>query len=154
MTRIWALKGTRPRVVRQQQFIAAYIFGAVCPQEDKGVAVIMPHADTHAMQIHLNEIEKQVPKGKHAVIVLDRAGWHTAKALCLPKNISFLSLPSYSPELNPQEQVGRQMKHNDLANRSYKNYEDIVEASSKAWNKIVDTQGTIKSLCSRSWATL
>ncbi|WP_268934998.1 hypothetical protein [Spartinivicinus ruber] len=30
-TRIWAEKGTRPRVVKQQQFESAYLFGAVCP---------------------------------------------------------------------------------------------------------------------------
>ncbi len=31
MSRIWARKGTRPRVVRQRQFLSTYIFGAVCP---------------------------------------------------------------------------------------------------------------------------
>ena len=31
-TRIWAEKGTRPRVVKQQQFTSAYLFGAVCPK--------------------------------------------------------------------------------------------------------------------------
>jgi hypothetical protein len=89
LTRIWALKEIRPRISRQQQFIAAYMFGAICPQEDKGVAVIMPHADTLAMQIHLDEIAQQVDKGKHAVIILDKAGWHVSKKLKVPENISF-----------------------------------------------------------------
>lgn len=35
LTRTWALKGTRPRLTRQQQFEYAYIFGAVCPVQDK-----------------------------------------------------------------------------------------------------------------------
>ena len=152
LTRIWARKGTRPRVSRQQQFISAYIFGAVCPEKDKGAAVIMPRANTSSMQAHLDEIGEQIEKGKHAVVVLDKAGWHTSKNLHIPTNISLLPLPPYSPELNPQEQVGRQMKHNDLANRNFSNYNDIVEACSQAWMKIVNTQGTIQSLCSRSWA--
>jgi hypothetical protein len=154
LTRIWARKGSRPRVARQQQFIYGYIFGAVCPCEDKGAAVIMPHANTQAMQFHLEEIAQNVAQGKHAVIVLDKAGWHISKDLKIPKNISLLALPPYSPELNPQEQVGRQMKHNDLANRVFKSYAEIVKACSAAWNKIVSTPGTIHSLCSRSWATL
>lgn len=154
LTRIWARKGTRPRIPRQQQFISAYIFGAVCPEKDKGAAVIMPHANTASMQAHIDEINQQVEKGKHAVIILDKAGWHTSKNLRIPKNISLLPLPPYSPELNPQEQVGRQMKHNDLANRNFSNYNDIVEACCQAWMKIVNTQGAIRSLCSRAWANI
>ena len=30
LTRIWAKRGTRPRKVRQQQFISTYIYGAAC----------------------------------------------------------------------------------------------------------------------------
>jgi hypothetical protein len=146
LTRIWARKGSRPRVVRQQQFIYGYIFGAVCPAEDKGAAVIMPYANTQAMQVHLEEIAQNVAVGKHAVVVLDKAGWHASKALKIPRNISLLSLPPYSLELNPQEQVGRQMKHNDLANRVFKSYADVVKACSAAWNKIVNTPGNIRSL--------
>ena len=152
LTRIWAHKGSRPRVVRQQQFIYSYIFGAVCPAEDKGAAVIMPYANTHAMQVHLEEIAQNVSEGKHAVVVLDKAGWHVSKDLKIPENISLLALPPYSPELNPQEQVGRQMKHNDLANRGFKNYPEVVKACSAAWNRIVNSPGTIRSLCSRTWA--
>ena len=154
LTRIWARKGKRPRAPRQQQFISAYIFGAVCPEKDKGGAVIMPQANTASMQAHIDEIDQQVEKGKHAIIVLDKAGWHTSKNLRIPKNISLVPLPPYSPELNPQEQVGRQMKHNDLANRNFNNYKDIIEACSQAWLKIVSTPGTIHSLCSRAWASI
>ena len=37
MTRIWALKGSRPRIVRQQQSLSVYLFGAVCPATDQAV---------------------------------------------------------------------------------------------------------------------
>jgi len=44
VSRIWAQKGTRPRIVQQQQFTAAYIFGAICPKESKTVwRAILPH---------------------------------------------------------------------------------------------------------------
>ena len=54
VTRIWALRGSRPRIVRQQQFEAAYVFGAACPAEGKAAALIMPQANAEAMQHHLN----------------------------------------------------------------------------------------------------
>jgi transposase len=53
----------------------------------------------------LEEISKEIEPGNHAVIVFDRAAWHTTKKLRLPNNISLLPLPAASPELNPTEQV-------------------------------------------------
>lgn len=154
MTRVWAGKGTRPRVARQQQFIAAYIFGAVCPGQDKGAAIVMPYADTEAMQWHLEEISANVAPGKHAVVVLDQAGWHHSHGLRPPPNLSLLPLPAHSPELNPEEQAGRHMRETHLANRTFKDYDEIKQACSEAWNSLVDTPGQIRSLCSRNWAKL
>ena len=42
ITRTWYHKGERPRLVRQQQFLNAYIFGAVCPEKDKVAGLIFP----------------------------------------------------------------------------------------------------------------
>ena len=41
-TRIWSTKGSRPRVVKQQQFEYAYLFGAVCPATGETEALIAP----------------------------------------------------------------------------------------------------------------
>lgn len=154
LSRVWAAKGTRPRVVRQGQFLSTYIFGACCPAKDKGCALILPECTTGMMQLHLDEISKQVEKGFHAILILDRAGWHTTEALIIPQNISLLPLPSYSPELNPIEQVWQKLKHGFLSNRVYKDYDEIVDCCVKAWNSFCDEEGNIKSLCSRSWAQL
>jgi len=42
LSRIWAQKGSRTRLVRQQQFECAYIFGAVCPASGDSVELVMP----------------------------------------------------------------------------------------------------------------
>ena len=63
LTRVWARKGTRPRLVKQQQFINSYIFGAVCPEKDKGAALVLPTADTSSMKRHLQEISIHVQEG-------------------------------------------------------------------------------------------
>jgi len=96
VTRIWARRGTRPRVIRQQQFEYAYIFGAVCPMRDQAVGLVMPTIGTDCMQLHLDEIAKQITPGNHAVIVFDQAAWHTTKKLSFAKNISLLPLPVIS----------------------------------------------------------
>jgi hypothetical protein len=57
-TRIWARKGTRPRVVQQQQFEYAYLFGAVCPSTGATEALISPIVNKEVMKLHLQQISK------------------------------------------------------------------------------------------------
>jgi transposase len=152
LSRVWATKGTRPRVVRQRQFLNTYIFGACCPEKDKGCALILPECHTGMMQLHLDEISKNVEDGFHAIVIIDSASWHTTEALNIPNNISLSPLPAYSPELNPMEQVWQKIKGDSLTNTTFKSYEDIVERCAEAWNSFCDEDGNIKQLCSRAWA--
>src|SRR5215471_426273 len=48
ITRRWAKRGTRPSAPRDQRTASTYIFGAVCPKEGKGAALIMPACNTEA----------------------------------------------------------------------------------------------------------
>lgn len=154
LTRVWARKGTRPRLTRQRQFLNVYIYGAVCPEHDKAAALIMPHANTACMKEHLQEISHHVEKGKYAVVVIDQARWHVSKNLHVPQNILLLPLPPYSPELNPQENVWLYLRQNWLANRCFESLDDITDACCEAWNGFIGKAGAIRSLCSRSWAVL
>jgi hypothetical protein len=61
---------------------------------------VLPACNTEAMQLHLNEIATKITPGAHAILLLDQAGWHGAKALKVPSNISLLQLPPRAPELN------------------------------------------------------
>lgn len=151
VARMWAEKGTRPRIVRQQQFNSAYIFGAVCPQKDEGVGIIMPYSDTEAMLIHLKHISANISKGKHAIIIMDRASWHTTKKIKKFNNITIVHLPAASPELNPVEQIWQHLRRRELSNRCFKDYEEILNVCSDAWNNFVDEKGAIKNLCTRDW---
>ncbi len=154
MIRIWARKGTRPRVVRQQQFEYAYIFGAVCPARDKAVGLVLPKIGTICMQKHLDEIAENIERGSHGVIVLDQAAWHTTKKLKIPKNLSLLTLPAASPELNPIEQVWQVLRDRYLGNRSFDSYEHILECCCKAWNTFTEKVKAVCQLCTREWAEI
>ena len=154
LSRSWAIKGTRPRRIRQRQFKSSYIFGAICPRKDKGVALVLPHANTEAMQLHLDEISKKATKGYHAIIVMDKAGWHLANELSIPKNITIIKLPPYSPELNPMEQVFQQLRKLKLSNACYETYDEIDDACVDAWNSFVNIKNNIKNLALRDWANV
>ena len=106
LTRVWGQTGSRPVAPKDLGFASAYLFGAVCPVEGKAAALIMPVCNTAAMNHHLSEIGSQVAADAHAVVILDRAGWHRSQGLVVPGNITLLELPSYSPELNPVDAFG------------------------------------------------
>ena len=152
LTRLWARKGTRPRAVRDTRYQWAYLFGAVCPDRGVGAGLVMPYADTEAMNRHLEEIAKTVSPGAHAALVLDGAGWHGSLDLVVPDNITLIPLPPYAPELNPVENVWEYLRKNKLANRLYETYEDIVAACCEAWNSLVAAPECIASIATRSWA--
>ena len=109
-------------------------------------------ANTEAMNRHLEEIAKAVSPGAHAVLVFDGAGWHGSAELVMPENITPITLPAYSPELNPVENVWEYLRKNKLANHLYETYEDIVEACCDAWNSLIAAPDRIASIASRTWA--
>jgi transposase len=155
LTRIWAERGSRPRAPRDQRYDWAYLFGAVCPARDIGAALVLPYADSEGMNLHLAEISRHVTPGSHAVIVLDGAGWHqTGARLKLPANITLLHLPPYSPELNPTENVWQFLRQNQLSNRVFDSYDVIVDACCQAWNALAASPGLIRSITTRSWASI
>jgi len=153
LTRVWAERGSRPSAPRDQRYDWAYLFGAVCPARDVGAALVLPQADSEAMNLHLAEISRHVTAGAHAILTLDGAGWHqTGGRLKVPPNISLLHLPPYSPELNPVENVWQYLRQNQLSNRVFDSYDAIVDACCDAWNALVNEPGRIQTIAMRTWA--
>ncbi len=118
----------------------------------KGAGLVLPFCNTEAMNLHLAEISLAVAPAAHAVLIMDQAGWHTTKKLDLPSNISIISLPARSPELNPVENVWQYMRDNWLSNHVFKSYDDIVDHCCAAWNRLVGQPSTITSIGTRDWA--
>jgi len=104
LTYRWAKRGTRPSAPRDQHAASTCIFGAVCPGEGKGAALILPSCNTEAMNLHLAEM---VAPDAHAVLLVDQANWHLSARLVIPSNITILPLPAKSPELSPSKTSGR-----------------------------------------------
>ena len=153
-TKMWAEKGSRPSVVRQQQFISTHIYGAVCPATGQTEALISPILSLEMMQNHLQLISDATPKGRYAVVIMDRASWHSNKIVGRFNNLSILHLPPYSPELNPIEQVWSWLRQHHLANRCFNGYESIVGSVCDAWNDFVSDTQRVMKMCTRDWMNL
>ena len=115
----------------------------------KGAALILPACNTEAMHLHLAEIAETVA---HAVLLVDQAGWHMSMRLVVPSNITIITLPSKSPELNPLENVWQFIRDNWLSNRVFKSFDDIVDHCCFAWNTLIDQPWKIMSIARRDWA--
>ena len=152
LTRRWARRGTRPTAPKDQRTKSACLFGAVCPARGVGSGLVLPRCNTQAMQWHPDEISSQVAPNAHAVLILDRAGWHTTTKLNVPDNITLLPLPPRAPELNPMENIWQFMRDNWLSNRIFKSYEEIVALCCEAWKKLIDQPWKIISIGMREWA--
>ena len=152
LTHVWHQKGVRPRGVRQQGFVSAHLFGAVCPERDTGVALVLPEVSTAAMNLFLAELSRAVPAGTHAALVLDGAGWHVSEGLTVPANLTLVPLPPYSPELNPVERVWEHLRDRWLSHRVLAGgYAAVVDAACAAWNALLAEPGRLRSLTSFPW---
>jgi len=112
-------------------------------------ALLAPTVGTQYRNHHLRFISEQAGADTHAIVVLDRAGWHMAKALEVPSNMTLLHLPPYSPELNPVERLWGYLRSHYLSNRVYKDDEDLRTSSGKAWNQLTPEQ--LRSICRTEW---
>lgn len=114
--------------------------------------MVLPACNIQAMNLHLVEISAEVAPGRHAVLLLDQAGWHMSARLRVPANISLLALPPKCPELNPAENMWQFMRDNWLSNRIFKSHEDILDHCCHAWNRLIEQPWRIMSIGLRDWA--
>ena len=85
------------------------------PEQDKAIGLVLPNANAKSLGLHLDEISKATRDGHHAVVVLDRAGYHMAHDLPEYENLSLLRLPPCAPELNSSERLWEWMREHDLS---------------------------------------
>jgi transposase len=147
----WWLRGRRAPGRCDRRFEWAYIFAAVEPGTGADVALVLPEATTATMNLFLAEFAACLTEDTHAVLVLDRAGWHGAGALVVPPSVTLVPLPSYSPELNPVERVWLYLRERFLSLRVFADYRAIVDACCAAWNRLTAEPDRLRSLCDQPW---
>src|SRR5438132_4861265 len=95
-----------------------------------------------------------VTAGAHALIILDKAAWHTTRKLKPPSNLTLVPLPPACPELNAAENIWQYLRQTYLSNRVFQNYGAILDACQDAWRKLLDEAGRITSVATREWAVI
>ena len=118
--RAWALRGTRPTSNGRHKFASVQVFGFAHPATGRNRLWLHPKADTGRRGEALAEFARWAdPDGaKVLVVVVDKAGYRTAKELAVPANVALHFLPSCAPELQPAER-GWPVLREAVANRVF-----------------------------------
>lgn len=66
------------------------------------------------MNLFLRELSKQFSDDM-ILLCCDNAAWHKSSTLVLPENIVLFYIPPYTPEMNPIEQIGKNLQAMDSA---------------------------------------
>ena len=147
----WFKRGKHPPGLADQRYTFAYVYAAIEPGTDNAFALVLPEVSTRAMQQFLDGLSQTIGEDEHVLLVLDRAGWHTAHALAVPENMTLESLPPRAPELNPVERVWLYIKERFLSHRLLEDYTAILDAACTAWQRLTNEPGRIASLGSYPW---
>ena len=136
----------RPPGLADERFESLYLFAACRPGTDQAFALALPEATATTMDLFLAGFAEQLEPGAHAVLILDRAGWHGSRRLTVPGSITLLPLPAYAPELDPVERVWLYLRERFLSHRVLDGYTAVLDAACRAWNALAAEPGRLASL--------
>lgn len=144
----WCHKDIRPTVPCHHIREYRYAYGAVEPYTGEGFFLVLPQSNSVCMSVFLRELSTAYPEDI-ILLVCDGAAWHKSNSLEIPENIELFYLPPATPEMNPIEQIWK-----ELRKRGFRN--EVFATLSKVIDRLCDTicsltPETIKSITCRSW---
>lgn len=105
-----------------------------------------PHPVSECMQIFLNQLRSAFPDDV-IVLICNGAAWHKSAALKVPEGISILHIPPYAPEINPIEQIWRELRTQGFRNEVFTTLENVVNRLCETINHL--SRYTIMSITQR-----
>lgn len=144
----WCFKGLRPVVPCHhiREYRCAY--GAVEPLTGESFFLVLPYSNTVCMNVFLRELSNTYPDDR-ILLVCDGAAWHKAKHLEIPENILFIFLPPATPEMNPIEQIWKEIRKRGFRNEIFQTLDKVIDRLCDTICSI--THDTVKSITGRDW---
>lgn len=144
----WCFPGLRPHVPCHHIREYRYVYGAVEPLTGESFFLILPYCNTICMNVFLKELSNTYPMDR-IILVCDGASWHKAKGLEIPQNIRLVFLPPATPEMNPIEQVWKEIRKRGFKNEIFSTLEKVVDRL--CFTIVSLSKETIKSITLREW---
>jgi transposase len=148
--RVWSLRGLRPVMPHQQRYEWDYVYGAVGIGHAGSVFHYQPTVSLENYSHFLNDIGKQNPGVIH-IVIQDGAGFHHRDGdHRVPANVRLITLPAYSPELNPVEKLWDQIK-DTTCNEVFASVEDLRSTITKWLQGFWNDPARALSLVGSGW---
>lgn len=146
----WAPAPLRPMVRLAMVREFRYEYAAVSPWSGDLDYMTAEKMNTETMSIFLKQVS-QAHKQNFMVMVLDGAPSHKGKKLKIPRNMTLVFLPSYSPELNPTEQIWNVLRRDYFANKVFDSLNAATLQAECGLSKMVSNRQSVKRLTNWSW---
>lgn len=124
--RCWAPSGVRPDVPQQVVREYTHAFAAVSPHDGVLDSLILPEVNAEMMTLFLEEVSRR-HSDEFIMMFMDQAGWHRAKALKIPENMSLVWLPAYSPQCNPVEHLWEEIREKWFENKVFDSLDSVED---------------------------
>lgn len=144
----WCEKGIRPCVPCHHIREYRYAYGAVEPYNGNSFFLVLPYSNTVCMNVFLQKLSEEYPDDM-ILLVCDGASWHKSKALIIPENIEIFYLPPATPEMNPIEQIWKEIRKRGFKNEIFLTLDKVIDRLCDTICSL--TKETIKSITCRSW---
>ena len=144
----WCFSGLRPTVPCHHIREYRYAYGAVEPLTGESFFLVLPYSNTVCMNLFLQKLSEEYPDD-HILMVCDGAAWHKANGLEIPQNIRLFFLPPATPEMNPIEQIWKEIRKRGFRNEVFQTLEDVIDHLCNTIRSL--SNSTVKSITSRDW---
>ena len=150
--KVWSPIGQRPPVKVHQRYQWTYLYAFAHPNSGEVHWLILPTVNAEVFSVALENFAREVGAGttRRILLVLDRAGWHTAKKLRLPEGIHLEFLPSHSPELQPSERLWP-LSNEGVANRHFEQIEEMEQTLANRCVALGEQPDLIRSYLRYHW---
>jgi len=146
----WAPAPKRPIVGLALVREFKYEYVAVTPWSGDLDYMTSEKMNTENMSKFLKQVSETHEKD-FMVMVLDGAPSHKGKKLEVPENIALVFLPSYSPELNPAEQIWNLLRRDYFANRVFDSLNAAILQAEKGLTNMASNREALKKLTNWPW---
>jgi putative transposase len=144
----WYFPGLRPTVPCRHVREYRYAYGSAEPMTGDSFFLVLPRADTVCMNVFLRGLSRGYPDDK-IILVLDGAAWHRSKSLEIPRNIRLLFLPPATPEMNPVEQLWKEIRKRGFRNEAFQTLEKVIDRLCETICLL--SKETVRSITGRDW---
>ena len=144
----WCKKGMRPTVPCHHIREYRYTYGAVEPLTGDSFFLILPYCNTECMNVFLRELSAKY-QDDYIIMAMDGAGWHKAKNLAVPDNIELFFIPPCTPEMNPIEQIWKEVRKCGFCNEIFETLNHVIDRLCEVIQNL--SKDTIKRITARDW---